>query len=73
MLFFSLLIVFVLEYTRPDHFLPFIMSMKLYALVPLAVFVASFAAKTRNSNEVIFSSNITRLLLALLILRRCRS
>jgi len=68
MLFFSLLIVFVLEYTRPDQFFPFIMSLKLYALVPLVVFMAAFAAKTRNPNEVIFSSSITKLLLALLLL-----
>lgn len=68
MIFFGLLIVFVLEYTRPDQFLPFIHSLRLYALVPLTVFIAAFAATTRNPNEVIFASSITRLLLALLML-----
>lgn len=68
MLFFSLLLVFVLEYTRPHQFLPFIESLKLYAIVPLSVFVLAFMAQTRNANEVIFKSAITKLLLALLVL-----
>lgn len=68
MLLFGLLIVFVLEYTRPDQFFPFIVSLKLYALVPLSVFVVAFGAQTRNPNGVIFGSTITKLLLALLLL-----
>lgn len=68
MLFFGLLTVFVLEYTRPDQFLPFILSLKLYALVPLSVFLAAFVAQTRNPNEVIAGSSIAKLLLALLVL-----
>lgn len=68
MLFFSLLLVFVLEYTRPHQFMPFIESLKLYAIVPLSVLVLALMAQTRNANEVIFKSTITRLLLALLVL-----
>lgn len=68
MLLFGLLLVFVLEYTRPDQFAPFITSLKLYALVPLSVFIAAFAAQTCNPNGVIFGSTITKLLLALLLL-----
>lgn len=68
MLYFGLLIVFVLEYTRPDQFFPFIVSLKLYALVPLSVFVMAFAAESRNQNGVIFESVITKLLLAMLLL-----
>lgn len=68
MLLFGLMIVFILEYTRPDQFLPFILSLKLYALVPLTVFVASLAADSRNSNAVIFGSPITKILLAMLLL-----
>lgn len=68
MLLFGLLIVFVLEYTRPDHYLPLIVSLKLYALVPLTVFVLALAAQGRNPNGIIFSSNIAKFLLAMLLL-----
>lgn len=68
MLFFSLLIVFVLEYTRPDQFFPFIISLKLYALVPLVVFFAAFVSQRRNTNEAILESNITKLVIGLLLL-----
>lgn len=68
MAFFGLLIVFVLEYTRPNQFFPFIISLKLYAIVPLVVFIAAFAAESRNPNNVIFDSTTTKLLLALLVL-----
>lgn len=68
MLLFGLLIVFVLEYTRPDQFMPLIISLKLYALVPLSVFFSALVAESRNSNAAIFHSNITKLLLALLLL-----
>ena len=68
MLLFGLLLVFVLEYTRPDHYLPLIVSLKLYALVPLTIFVFALGAQGRNPNGIIFSSNITKFLLAILAL-----
>jgi len=68
MLLFGLLIVFVLEYTRPDNYLPLIASLKLYALVPLIVFVCALASQGRNPNGIIFGSNIGKFLLAILLL-----
>lgn len=68
MLFFGLMIVFVLDYTRPDQFFPFILPLKLYALVPMTVLLFALMANTRNSNAEIFGSGTGRLLLWLLML-----
>src|SRR5690606_39203639 len=68
MLLFGLLVVFVLEYTRPDNYLPLIASIKLYALVPLIVFAFALGSQGRSPNGIIFSSNIAKFLLAMLVL-----
>lgn len=68
MLLAGLLLVFILDYTRPDQFLPFIIQLKLYSLVPITVFVASLIAETRNPNGEIIGSSMGKLLLLLLAL-----
>lgn len=68
MLLFGLLLVFVLEYTRPDHFLPFIATLKLYALVPLVIFIGALGMQGRHSNGAILGSNVGKFLLGMLLL-----
>lgn len=67
MLLAGLLLVFILDYTRPDDLLPFIASLKLYALVPVLVFVAALAANTRTPNEIIWRADISKLLMWLFV------
>lgn len=68
MMFFGLLTVFILEYTRPDHFFPFIMQIKLYSIVPIALFMLSLVVTTRNSTGEILSSSVSKMFLVLLLL-----
>lgn len=63
MLFAWLVIVFVLEYTRPHQFIPFIATIKLYSIAPIGLFVVSLFATTRNTNAEILKSTIGKLLL----------
>lgn len=67
MLFFGLLVVIIFDYTRPDDFLPFILSLNLYAILPLVVFAGSWIAVTRHKNSEIFGSPMGKLLVALFV------
>lgn len=64
--FFGLLVVFVLEYTRPHQILPFIEPLRLYAVLPIIVLLLALGAKTRNTNGEILTSSIGKGLLAFL-------
>lgn len=68
MLFSWLILVFILEYTRPDHFLPFIMQLKLYSVVPFGLFFVSIFATTRIQNSEIVKSTTGKLLISFFLL-----
>lgn len=68
MLFSWLILVFILEYTRPDNFLPLITQLNLYSLVPIGLFFVSLIATTRTTNSEVLASPMGKLLLALVFL-----
>ncbi|KAA3628670.1 MAG: hypothetical protein DWQ09_07470 [Proteobacteria bacterium] len=68
MLFSWLILVFILEYTRPDHFLPFITQLKLYSILPLGLFFVTLVSATRTPNSEVLKSTTGKLLLALLLI-----
>ena len=66
-----ILVVIFFEYTRPDHFLPLIATLKIYLILPLIVLAYSVFSNGSVSNSDIFSainSKLITFLLALLLL-----
>jgi len=57
-LYYGLLIFFLVEYIRPDQYIPLLRVLKVGTLLPLTIFVFSlFLSKTINNSEVLNNKN----------------
>ncbi len=56
MLYVCLLLIFILEYMRPGYWVPLIMMLKLYSLVPLGTFLGSLFHQGRATVGEVFGS-----------------
>lgn len=68
MIYIGLLLFFFLEYTRPHDVFPFIMTLKLYSVLPLMLFFFSNIVRTEVSSEVIWKSTQSGILIGFLFL-----
>lgn len=62
MLYACLLLIFILEYVRPGYWLPLVMVLKLYSVVPLSTFLGSLFHQGRATVGEVFGSRNGRYL-----------
>lgn len=68
MIYIGLLIVFFLEYTRPHDLLPFIVTIKLYSVLPILLFLTASFQRSRISNAQVWSSLQAKMLIVFLLM-----
>lgn len=68
MVYYGLLLFFVLEYVRPNNYLPALNALHLNSLVPLVIVVATLFGGGRITNQEVLREPNARIILALLVL-----
>lgn len=66
--FLGLILVFILEYFRPNNYLPFLNIIKLNTIVPIALFLVTFFSRKGPSINVIMKELNTKVLLFFIFL-----
>jgi putative inorganic carbon (HCO3(-)) transporter len=67
-IFYGLLVVFMLEYFRPNNYLPFLNTLKINTIVPIGVFLFTVLSRRGPGISIILRDRITKLLLFFLLL-----